>query len=426
MEYMIKIIGGLNINSINDLDILDSLIKSWKIQSLKKNIYISIFVADKYKLKVINLLEKTPLIYYTLCNKLINIMEHYNNILNNFKFHPTDWIIFTDLGIWNKYRIESFNKCLEGLHNFPLKQQKEIKYFKISRSIYSCDLVDLKNLDNEKVNFLLEKGKIMDNQSEGWGQLIEYCIKTELLENYIQIIKKQSLLFYPNSDRYFLKYINCNKFKFINLNLEKIPISFWMYFYPRNTPNLYFKNIKNIDIYENDIYNIKKEHFYPKPKEFKYDIGTKINCRLGTGVIIEKKDDSCKIKLNWDDKNKDSKMNNIVNLNIKEISYYDKDFDKKNIHLFICQLLNNIELYLSNYVFDLENPPNFKHFKEVITSYIKESKEKLNKDNPLDKLFQILDQKEKIPKECIYDNNLSKNIFEFILIQPLYKIFLTI
>lgn len=416
---MITSIGGINILESIEIKILRDFLESWKNQEITSKLYLGLYVVNKYKLQVDNILKEFNNILILRSKEELSIIKHFNNIYQKYKndFSDNCWFIYTDLGIWHPNRTSVFNQCINNIHKFNSK----IDYIRISRSIFTNKKISDFNVD--KINKLLEDGDIINNQDELWGELTEYCISNNLIKyffdkiNHIDNKDKFSLWNRTNADRYFLKYLNCNKFKLVNLDTDKLSIFYWMYFNIFNTPNMYFRNTKKIDLYENEFCILSNNNLLPSKHKL-FQKGISITTPFGPGEIIDILPNSIKkykVKVKWEDKTEEHFFK------LREIYHSDTNYIRKNLYLFITNLINNIEIYLCNFVFTPDGLPTYEHFNKTIQNYLKEFKERRNTDDMLEKLGHILDDRDMKIKEDIYSNNLSKNIFNFIIDQNIYQ-----
>ena len=411
-------IGGFNLNTFQQLEIFKDCMQSWSQQTKKVDLVVSLYLKSQYQEEIDNINNLYPSLTIYFSKTPLFILQHYQSILNQHLFHDIEWIGFTELGIWEKHRIESFYKCLEGYSKFSTEQQPLVKYFRISRSIYTESRLP-NSLNNESINKLLEEGKIIGNDQDSWGQLVEYCIDKSLVISILKDLKNITLIEQPNGDRYFLKLLNNQQHKFIQLNMNQIPISFWMFFYPRNTPNCYFKPLSDNSQYDDLLDKIKKQSFFENNQKYIYQIGTEVSTSFGPGVIQDiSKSQPTKYKINikWEES-----ISEVKELLLKDILKTDSDKIRVSLYQFMINLINNIDLYLIHFKFDIENPPLFKHFLESISLFLKDKKESQETSNVMEKLFMILDNQNNLPNQSIYDNNLSRNIFDFVVLQPKFK-----
>ena len=409
---MINFIGGLNLLNKNDVLLLESCLHSWYEQSIPSNLVLSVYIHDMIKNQASSVITKYPKATFFFSDKKKTKLEHYKYIYESHLIKG--WVGFTDLGIWEKHRVESFKKCMDGLNQFTEQQQKEVKFFRISRTVFTDSRLP-KKIDNTKINKLLEEGKIIGNDNDGWGQIIEYMVQSDILETSIHKLIEYDLVQYENADRYLLKWINNQNYKFINLNMNKIPIHFWMYFYPENENNSYFKPIPNTESFEKYLVLLKEQDFFPKSENLVYNVGTNVSTPYGPGCISKIENGTTyHVNVKWEDTKTD-----VYKLPLSQLLRSDPNKVRRSLYNFVMNLLNNIDLYLTYFVFNEENPPDFNHFLESIHLFIKTNIEEHNKEkNTLEKLFSILDFKEKIPDINIYDNQLSKDIFRFMTQQP--------
>ena len=414
---MIINLGGLNIYTTNDIIYLKNTIESWWNQTIPTKLYLSLYIKSKDHTNLDFLYKemyKQNLNIYYQENEL-TLIEHLREIYKSYTFNDDTWFIFTEMGIWHPSRIEVFKQCIDNINKFNSK----VDYIRIARTIFSNKKMVDYNIDN--INKIMKDGDIISNESDIWGHITEYAINKEIIniffnrtDIYDDIWKR------INCDRYFLKYINCNKYKFIKLNTETLSIFYWMYFNILNTPHEYFKNIRTLDLYENEFCLLSQNDILPTTN-YLLKIDSDIITPIGPGKIIDiipNQKKKYKVIVNWDE----TDTNKEYLYNLSEIYKFDNNKSRKHLYSFITNLINNIELYLCNHIFLKKDNylPNNEHFNNIIKMYLEKNKQKKS-DNMLEKLGQILDDKNKNIKETIYENNLSKQIFEFIIQNKVYK-----
>lgn len=401
-------LGGINILDREDLEYWKVLIKTFNNQSCSCVGYFSVYILTKYydEWKEFNdSQEKLPIIYQEIVEK--SYFQHINNILKKIeKVNDDTWVIFTGLGLWHSDRIKLYNNCVDNLTK--LNKEANIAYIRIARTIFSSK----KGIyDNDNIFKALEEGKIFqhNNYGYGWGKLEEYCVKLEYLRKYLNFLIRQELI-NNNSDLYFLKYLNCSKFQYVQLNMEKIPINFWMYFVPNPTANVYFRRKYYTTEYQHIFDELQNSGILGK-KKLGYHIHDNVNTKLGPGKIIEldKTNHKFKVQIDWEEKK------DIVYLGYRELLKYDNNHGRKSLFLFVSTFVQNLELYFTHFDFSTMEP-NYEKFRETIKIYLeKVIEDKYKSDNVIDKLQLLLDDREKDIDPDIYNNGLSKKIFDFLV-----------
>lgn len=416
---MLISLGSFKILNEIDLHYLKVALDSHKSQTSSISFYLGIYCLPNRKSSVEEIMDQYSDVKYIFIDQeyyFSNLLSIYDNFIEEIENIDNCWILFSEFGIWHRKRSECFNNCLQGMENFKAEERDSVKYIRIPRSVYTGEKFVEKD-DYSSIDKLLSEGQIVANENSSWGEVCEYVVRNTLFKEFITKFKKinSSLLTRPNCGRYFLKYLNCNQFKFLHLNTEKITIDFWMFFYFYNEPNTYFKPTKDLEIYEDCFRSIIKKDLIPQ-KSVIYEVGSKVTTKLGPGIISKINDNKYFVDIKWESSDKET-----TELTIQDLHQFDQNESRKGLYIFVANLLNNIELYLTNYVFTENDVPRYENFRDIISQFIAEGKEKLKSDNLFEKLGTFLDYREKILDEKIYHNNLTRTIFDHIMRQPIFQ-----
>ena len=406
-------IAGININNNNEFNYFKNLINSWNKQTKYCILYISLYINDIYSKEFdlfISSSLKIPIIHKV--DKPLSYFQHINNIIELLKnVNLNTWIMFTNLSFWHTDRVKMFNNCIENLNKLNIKNnENDIKYIRIARTIYTSK----KNINIDKIEIidkLLEEGKIFQHETfeYGWGKIEEYIVRLKNLKNYVNYLNSFDYLSSNNCDLYFLKYLNMNNFKSIRLNMDKIPINFWMYFTHDNSSNIYFRRHYQTQEYESIFNKLKLDDIINNKLIYKKN--DRVSTKYGPGTILEIDENENKFKINVDWENKKE----ILYLGFNDLILYDKDIKRKSIYLFISNIIQNLEIYTTHFDFSTMSI-NYDSFIETIKIYLEKVLEsKYKNDNMIDKLQLLLEDKDKDIDPDIYNNNISKNIIEWIL-----------
>lgn len=187
---MIIVLCACHITSVQRLIYLNSMIKSYLGQTIKKPLYISVSYSDKKFLKELeSLIYKYECINYEIQFFIrhfrLSQFEHYDLLLNqNKEIFNGKWILFTDDDdLWNSNRIETYIKYININTNTK-------DCFNILSSI-SCDDLYVSSIKELDLNKCIECTT---------NEYFNYCIKYEKLSDIIKNLCKYIPLSEPVFD----------------------------------------------------------------------------------------------------------------------------------------------------------------------------------------------------------------------------------
>ena len=397
---MLVSILGLNILSQQELDNYKKIITSWNNNDTRIPLFVSLYVAPKY-LDQYNQINEYDDLVVKLQEEGLSTFSHYKKLKHIIP--KNSWVLLSGYGLWQKYRVSIFKNCLDNLSKF---KDHKVKYIRIARSVFSNE-----ESHNKSVDDLLKEGKLRDisKSSYSLGNIIEHCVQESILSNFIDKYSDNLILTSSNCARYFLKYLNTQGLQSIQLNTEKINIGFWIYHHLKKPDNQYFNDIPDKEIYNNEYQLLKNKKIITS--NIDYEVGSVVETKYGPGKITSISDDNYKIIVNWEDDGEE------YTINLSDLNKYDKNVKRKNLYIFVTNLINNIDLYCSNVIFKKEEIPNFDHFIVVLDKFLKEKEANKGEEygDSLGKLSKILDKGDKKIDIGIYHNNLTQNIFNYIV-----------
>lgn len=308
-----------HVNNVFRLKCLMSMIKSWKEQTVKCPLHISMSYDDSLKelIQRIMLTLKYDNLHIIIQTFPLKQFEHYATLIKTIDCTVCKYVIFTDDDdLWHENRVKYFCDALSQFQSFskPWLSLKIPKY--VTTSISKQGLADFFSPQDVNKNFIeLE----IHNDPSTVSNYIIYLFKIEVVKSFLQECNVHHLQ-HKYCDMLLLKYIKHCK-NGVNL-VYLIENNDWMYYYRHNNEtksitNTTQKNIPtDILLFANSLEHLLcfPKGFMINPRDFiyNYKITTIINLEVfctrtsifSINTYIEQNDTYAKSNAYIDKKNK--------------------------------------------------------------------------------------------------------------------------
>lgn len=220
-----------HVNNVFRLKCLMSMIKSWKEQTVKCPLYISMSYDDSLKQLIERIIStlKYDNLHIMIQTSPLKQFEHYATLIKTIDSTAYEYVIFTDDDdLWHVHRVKHFCDAVLNSQSFP-KSWLSLKVPKyVSTSNSKQGLADFFSPQDVNEHF---RELDIHNDPSTVSNYITYLIKIEVVKGFLQDCNLQHLK-HKYCDMLLLKYIKHCK-NGVNC-VYLIENNDWMYYYRYN------------------------------------------------------------------------------------------------------------------------------------------------------------------------------------------------
>lgn len=269
-----------HVNNVFRLKCLMSMIRSWKEQTVKCPLYISMSYDDSLKQLIERVMSSVDYdnLEIILQTSLMKQFEHYATLIKTIDSTAYEYVIFTDDDdLWHENRVKHFCDAILNSQSFP-KSWLSLKVPKyVSTSNSKQGLADF--FSPQDVNKHFRELDIHKDPSTV-SNYITYLFKIEVVKGFLQDCNLQHLQ-HKYCDMLLLKYIkHCKNGVNVVYSIEG---NDWMYYYRHNNETKSITDTK-LDSISKDVLlfanSLERILFVPAGFRYDYKITTILNLEM--------------------------------------------------------------------------------------------------------------------------------------------------